>query len=103
MEVKMSERGGGELTVFTVEEGKVAVVHPDVMERFERSLGSVWGMGGLFKSLSGHRVGRMFVNEVRFEVVSFFEQFGTEETIVAGLVLASVPVVMGPTRFGGDE
>jgi hypothetical protein len=35
MEVKMSERGGGELTVFTVEEGKVAVVHPDAMERFE--------------------------------------------------------------------
>ena len=45
----------------------------------------------------------MFVNEVCFEAIPVFERFGTKEAVVAGLVLASVLMVMGPTRFGSDE
>jgi hypothetical protein len=103
MEVKVSKRSGDELTVFAVEGRKVAMVHPGVLERLNEVLVECEGRCGLFDLASSCGVSCMFVNEVCLEVVSVFERLGTEETIVTRLVLAGVSVVMGPTRFSGDE
>jgi hypothetical protein len=73
VEVKVSEHGGGELTIFAVEKGKVAVVHPDAMECSSKTW--IWceERGGLFNLLSSRGIGHMLVNEVHLEVVLVFE------------------------------
>jgi hypothetical protein len=73
VEVKVSKCGGDELTVFTVEEGEIAVVHPSVIECLGEALVQHKEWWGLFDPPSSCGVGCMFVNEVRLEVVSVFE------------------------------
>jgi hypothetical protein len=65
--------GGDKLATSAVEEGKVTVVHPAVMERLGLSLAHCGEWWGLLDPLSCCRVGHMFVDEMGLEVVPAFE------------------------------
>jgi hypothetical protein len=65
VEVELAERRGDVSAVLTMEEGKVARVHPGVLDRGE--------CRGLIESLSRRGVGRMFIDEVCLEAIPVFE------------------------------
>jgi hypothetical protein len=95
VEVELTERRSGVSTALTMKEGKVARVHLGPLNLRTRR--------GLIQSLACRGVGHVLVDEVCLEAISVFERFGAEEAVVAWLVLASVSVVVGPARFGGDK